>query len=199
MEALVRSFIVSELGKATAMIEAIAGDNELLETVERIAEVCAMSIEQNGKVMFAGNGGSAADAQHLAAELVGKLVYARPAMPAIALTTDTSILTAVGNDFGYHKIFVRQIETLAKPDDIFIGISTSGRSTNVLEALDCARRRKVTTVGLTERDGGSMSEPCDYCAHIPAQETAKIQEGHIMVGQIFCSLVEREIHPEQSI
>ena len=137
MEALVRSFIVSELGKETAMIEAIAGDNELLETVERIAEVCATSIEQNGKVMFAGNGGTAADAQHLAAELVGKLVYARPAMPAIALTTDTSILTAVGNDFGYHKIFVRQIE--------------------------------------------------------------KIQEGHIMVGQISCSLVEREIHPEQSI
>ena len=192
------SFISSELDKSLSLFQALKGDIELAETVEAIGAKGADVIRGGGRILFAGNGGSAADAQHLAAELVGKLVYPRPAMPAIALTTDTSILTAVGNDFGYEEVFARQLEALGREGDMLVAISTSGRSANVVTAIETARRLGIATVGMTGGSGGNMAGLVDFCIRIPSDETAKIQEGHITLGHIFCSLIEQQIHPREA-
>ncbi len=147
-------------------------------------------LEGGGKVLWMGNGGSAADSQHLAAELVGRFSRERRALASIALTTDTSILTAVGNDYGYEKIFARQIDALCQPGDIVIGISTSGNSPNVLEALRLARERAATTVGFTGGDGGAICDAVDYCFIVPSRVTARIQEAHILMGHLLCDWVE---------
>jgi D-sedoheptulose 7-phosphate isomerase len=147
-------------------------------------------LQSGGKVLFFGNGGSAADAQHLAAEFVGRFVRERIGLPAIALTTDSSILTAVGNDYGFEQIFARQIQALARPGDVAVAISTSGNSPNVLEGVKAARKAEAKTIGLSGKDGGVLAEEVDIAITIASKSTARIQECHIAVGHLLCELAE---------
>lgn len=158
----------------------------ILEVGRRMAE----SLRAGGKILAFGNGGSAADAQHLAGELVGRFLRDRPALPALALSTDTSVLTAVGNDLGFEAVFRRQVEAHGRPGDVAIGISTSGRSANVVAALKLARERGLVTVGLTGGGGGSLAGLVDHLIDVPHPETARIQEVHAMVVHLLCQIVE---------
>jgi D-sedoheptulose 7-phosphate isomerase len=194
VESIVINYVRSEIAKSVEVFSAMLSDAQLLETVLRVGQMCARTVRAGGKVMFCGNGGSAADCQHLAAELVGKLVFDRPAMAGLALTVDTSALTAVGNDFGYEHVFSRQVDALGRRGDVLIGISTSGRSANVLRALEAARRNDIRTVAMTGRNRGPLVDLADEWIAVPHAETQKIQEGHIVLGHIFCALVEAEIH-----
>jgi len=166
------------------------------DRIARTAEIIAQGIRQGRKMLLFGNGGSAADAQHLAAEMIGRFGPNRAALPAIALSTDTSVLTAIGNDYGFARIFARQIEALGQQGDTAIGISTSGNSPNVLEALDVARSRGLFTVGLTGETGGQMNDRAEMLFRVPSRQTTRIQEAHIMLGHIICELIDRELFPE---
>lgn len=174
------------------VLEAVARDARLLEVLEKSAQKTSDAMKSGRKLMVAGNGGSAADAQHLVAEFVSRLCEDRPAMRALALTTDSSILTAVGNDYGYELVFSRQIEALGQPGDVFMAISTSGNSPNVLCGLELARKMGIATIGLTGRSGGRMAPLCDWCIRIPSDVTMYIQQAHLSLEHIFCALVERE-------
>lgn len=161
-----------------------------------LAQVADMLIEAfaNGKkVLLCGNGGSAADAQHIAAEFVGRFYFDRPPLPAMALTANTSSLTAIGNDYAFDRVFARQVEALGVPGDVCVGISTSGNSRNVIEALRVARRKGMATVAMTGVNGGLMKEEADYCICIPSASTPRIQEHHILVGHLLCELVEQAL------
>ncbi len=161
--------------------------------IAELGKLMANRLAGGGKILWMGNGGSAADCQHLAAELVGRFSRERPALPSIALTTDTSALTAISNDYGYEKVFARQIEALCQPGDVVVGISTSGNSANVLEGLKAARDRGALTVGLTGSNGGSMGPLVDYCFIVPSRDTARIQEAHILMGHLLCDWTEAEL------
>jgi D-sedoheptulose 7-phosphate isomerase len=189
-----RAFVQREIDKSIELLQQLRNDGTILDRVENIARRCSAAIYSGNKIMFCGNGGSAADSQHLAAELVGKLAKSRPAMAGLALTTDTSALTAIGNDFGYDYVFSRQVEGLGRPGDVLIGISTSGQSKNVVLAMETARRMSIVTVAMTGINRGRMAELADEWLAIPHSETPKIQEGHIMIGHIFCTLVEATIN-----
>jgi D-sedoheptulose 7-phosphate isomerase len=158
-----------------------------------IADTCIAALRKGNKIFFAGNGGSAADAQHLAAELVGKLNFNRPPLAAIALTTDTSIITAIGNDYGFEYIFSRQIEALGKAGDVLIAISTSGNSLNILRAIGVAKKYNITVIGLTGKDGGAMNGKCNILYKADSLNTQIIQEAHIKLGHEFCSTIERKM------
>ncbi len=188
MSNLVREKLLEGLG----VIEAVAHDAALLATLNAAAEATADALKSGRKLMVAGNGGSAADAQHLVAEFVSRLVHDRPPMRAVALTTDSSILTAVGNDYGFDCLFVRQIEALGQPGDVFLGISTSGKSPNVIRALEHCREKGITTIGLTGRSGGKMPSLCDYCLRMPSDVTMYIQQAHLALEHIFCMIVEQK-------
>lgn len=149
-------------------------------------------IKNGGKILLMGNGGSAADSQHIAAEIVGRFKKERKGMPAIALTTDTSILTSVGNDYGYDYIFARQIEALCRPEDLVFGITTSGNSANVVRAIEAAKAIGATTVGLTGGTGGKLLNLCDFNLIMPSNVTARIQEAHIFVGHSLCEILESD-------
>jgi D-sedoheptulose 7-phosphate isomerase len=189
------AFVRDEIAKTAAALAVLAADEGAIAMVGRIADLCVAAIRRGNKVLFAGNGGSAADAQHLAAELVGKLAYDRPGLPAMSLTTDTSILTAVGNDYGYDLVFSRQVDAIGVAGDVLIGISTSGRSRNLVTAFTAARAKGITTIAMTGATGGDMKGLADVCLCIPSSETQKIQEGHIVLGHIFCGLIERQMFP----
>ncbi|MHB1946996.1 MAG: D-sedoheptulose 7-phosphate isomerase [Gammaproteobacteria bacterium] len=188
-----RAFIHNEIKKSLAILQQISLDNSLLSTVENIVTRCVNALRSHNKILFAGNGGSAADSQHLAAELVSRLRYDRPGLAGIALTTDTSALTAIGNDYAFDNLFARQIEALGQPGDVFIGISTSGRSPNILRAFEKARSLGITTIGFTRDEAPLFSERCDYLLNIPATETPKIQECHILMGHVICAMIEEEM------
>jgi D-sedoheptulose 7-phosphate isomerase len=190
--------VLADFRKSRAVLEALAVDRSLAEQVARAAAICADALAAGRKVLFAGNGGSAADAQHLAAELVSRFNYDRPGLAGIALTTDTSALTAIGNDYGYEYVFARQVEAVGRAGDIFVGISTSGRSPNVLRALEAARGAGLRTIGLCGRTGGSMKERCDIALCAPSDATPNIQEAHIVIGHVMCGLIERYIFPRTS-
>ncbi len=177
------------LRRAIATLQAF--QEEGLAQVVRAAELITRSLAAGGKLLVFGNGGSAADAQHLAAELVNRYQLERPALPAVALTTDTSILTSIANDYHYDQVFVRQLKALGRAGDVALGISTSGRSANVLEALAAARERGLSTVGLTGREGGEMASHCDILITVPSRETPRIQEVHAVVIHLLCELVDR--------
>lgn len=187
-------YIQSEIKKTQAVTQQILADHALLEIVEQISHTCVAALRVGHKILFAGNGGSAADSQHLAAELVSRLSYDRPALAAIALTTDTSALTAIGNDYAFEKIFSRQVEALGQKGDVFFGISTSGKSPNILRGLESARARGMKVVGFTGKVAPLMAERCDFLLTIPSSETPKIQEGHILLGHIICALIEESIY-----
>lgn len=156
----------------------------------KITDAITKSLKNGGKVLIAGNGGSAADSQHIAAEIVGRFVKERKAYPAIALTTDSSILTSVGNDYSFDTIFARQVEGLGNKGDIFIGISTSGNSKNIIEAVSKSKEMGLITVGLLGRDGGKLKKLCDYNITFPYEETARVQEHHIMTYHLLCEFIE---------
>jgi D-sedoheptulose 7-phosphate isomerase len=168
----------------------VAESKPILRQIVELIRVC---LQDGGKLLLCGNGGSAADAQHVAAEFVGRFARERSAFPAMALTTDSSILTAVGNDYGFDDIFKRQIEAWAKPGDIVAGISTSGNSSNIIKALSEARAKGAQTIGFTGGNGGELPKYCDLCFIAPAKTTARIQELHIAAWHIICDLVEESL------
>jgi D-sedoheptulose 7-phosphate isomerase len=185
-----KKLVLEKLGNTVATLQKVMADDVLLSEVAEAAAVTGKALLAGRKLMVAGNGGSAADSQHLAAEFVSRLTVDRPAMRAVALTTDTSILTAVGNDYSYDNVFERQIEALGQAGDVFLGISTSGNSKNVLKALHLSRKLGITTIGFSGRDGGKMPPLCDYNVIVPSAITANIQESHLALEHIFCHLVE---------
>ncbi len=167
-------------------------DSDLPEKLETCAEHIEKALTEGHKVLFCGNGGSAADSQHLAAEFVGRFQKERKGLPAIALTVDSSILTAVANDYGYDTVFARQVQALGEAGDVLVGISTSGNSKNVLLAVEEAKAKGITCIGMTGEGGGKMADACDICLAVPAKVTARAQEMHILIGHILCELVDYE-------
>ena len=171
---------------------------DVLQETERLcqqdillfAAACKAAIANGNTVFLMGNGGSACDCQHFAAELVGRFQKERQAMAAVAMTTDTSILTALGNDYGFEAIFARQVEALVKQQDVVVGISTSGNSPNIIRAIEEADKRGAITVGLTGRSGGKLKQVCDICICVPSDVTARIQEAHLLIEHIVCQLIE---------
>lgn len=187
--------ILDYLARSRDTVQAAIDDPEFVAMVGDIVEVTANAIGNGCKLLLAGNGGSAADAQHLAGEMLSRLNYDRAPAAALALTTDTSVLTAIGNDYGYDRLFERQILGLGCPGDVFIAISTSGRSPNILRAIDAAREKRIVTVGFTGRTGGEMPLRCDWCLRAPSDSTPLIQQIHITAGHIICGLVEERLFP----
>lgn len=186
-------YIRAQIADSAATKQAILENKELLNTIANVAKACVEVYRSGKKTLLAGNGGSAADAQHIAAELVGRYGFDRPSIPSLALTTDTSNLTAIGNDYGYDKVFSRQLEGMGQEGDIFIGISTSGNSQNIINAFESAADRGVTTVALVGRDGGKMAAMADYAIIVPSNATPRIQESHILIGHILCDIIEKEL------
>jgi len=177
-------------GEFTLHGEVFSKMERLSSSIESIVELAINSIKSGGKIILFGNGGSAADAQHLAAELVGRYKTSRKGLAAIALTTDTSALTSIGNDFGYQNIFKRQLEALLNKNDLVIGISTSGNSSNVINALKYAKTKHATVIGFSGAQGGEMNKVCDINLVIPSDDTPRIQEMHILVGHTLCHLID---------
>ena len=176
--------------------ECLAAMGELqsqLRSIAEVAEVLVATYRRGGKALFFGNGGSAADAQHLAAEFIGRFAADRRPLPALALSVNPSSLTALANDYGFEEVFARQIRALASPGDVAVALSTSGRSPNVLRGVEAAREQGIVTVGLTGEGGGALKERVDYCICVPSSVTPRIQECHILIGHVLCEIVEREL------
>jgi D-sedoheptulose 7-phosphate isomerase len=178
---------------------AILQSPELLLDIEKAASLILEAYKKGKKTLLAGNGGSAADAQHIAAEFVSRFYLDRPGIPSLALTTDTSVITGIGNDYGYEKIFSRQLQAMGNEGDVFIGITTSGNSPNILEALEECKKGKIITIGLTGASGGKISDKCDLCIKVPSAETPRIQEAHILIGHIICCIVENELFSDYKV
>ncbi len=191
-----QDYVAAMLAESRRVIAAVHDDTALRAAVQRAAQACVASLRAGGKVLFAGNGGSAADAQHMAGEFVSRFMYDRRGLAALALTTDTSILTAIGNDYGYERLFERQVQALGRRGDVLVAYSTSGRSPNILRALEAARGAGVLTVGFTGNRGGAMSALCDILLAVPSAQTPRIQEGHLVLGHVLCGLVERAMFPQ---
>jgi D-sedoheptulose 7-phosphate isomerase len=187
--------ILDYLALSRDTIQAAIDDPTFACVIREIADVTADALGNRRKLLLAGNGGSAADAQHIAGELLSRLNYDRAPAAALALTTDSSVLTAIGNDYGYDRLFERQILGLGAAGDVFIAISTSGRSPNILRAIDAARGKRLVIVGFTGRTGGEMPSRCDLCLHAPSDSTPLIQQIHITAGHIICGLVEERLFP----
>ena len=180
--------ITNYLSDSIELFSTMKSDQELISSITKAASLITKAINSGNKIFIAGNGGSAADAQHIAAEFVGRFEVERDPLPAIALTTDTSAITAISNDYGYNQVFSRQLLGLAKPGDVFIGISTSGNSPNIIEAFDKCKDREVKTIALTSTKDSKMKLITDCRIAVPASRTAKIQEGHITIGHLLCVL-----------
>jgi D-sedoheptulose 7-phosphate isomerase len=190
---------VRELVEASiAVKQQLLQSEDVLSSVAEASEILIHALQKGNKALLFGNGGSAADAQHIAAELVGRFAFDRPALPALALSVNTSCVTAIGNDYGFEQVFSRQLEALARPGDVAIGISTSGNSANVLHALTTAKKMGLHTVALTGRTGGQLRSIADHCICAPSAETPRIQECHNLIGHIISELVEREIFHQES-
>lgn len=185
--------IVDGIHESNQTILAMLESQQLIDSIEQVAKLCIEQLKSGNKLLFAGNGGSAADAQHLAGEMVSRFAFDRPGLPAFALTTDTSVLTAIGNDYGYEKLFARQVQAVGKPGDVLIAISTSGKSPNILAAIDTAKSLGIITIAMTGNQKAKITTVADYCIEIPSSSTPKIQEGHIISGHIICGLIERAI------
>ena len=186
-----KDLVRNQLAQSIRTMQLVHDDEALHATMHAIGKLTAEAMSAGKKLLVCGNGGSAADSQHLVAEFVARLTVDRPALRAIALTTDTSILTAAGNDYGYEHVFSRQVEALALPGDVFLGISTSGNSPNIVRALEAAKKIGVHTIGFTGNTGGKMKPLCDHNIIIPSGVTMNIQESHLALEHIFCMLVER--------
>ncbi len=188
-----KNYIESQIREAQRVMAEMLADDGLLARVEAAAMACIDCVKGGNKILLAGNGGSAADAQHIAGELVSRFAFDRPGLPAIALTTDSSILTAIGNDYGYDRLFARQVQAHGQKGDVLIAYSTSGKSPNILAALEEARRLGLVCIGLSGNRGGPMQALCHHYLDVPSGDTPKIQEGHAVLGHILCGLVERAL------
>lgn len=186
-------FILQQLTDAQQAQQQFIADQVAVQTLQNICQTATQVYRKQKKILIAGNGGSAADAQHFAGELVSRFFFDRPALPAIALTTDTSIMTAIGNDYGYETLFSRQVAAHGQPDDMLIALSTSGNSPNILKALALAREMGLTTVGLTGTGGGKMTTLCDFIIKVPSSVTPRIQEVHELICHTICAYIEQQI------
>jgi len=191
------SIIKTNISRHAAMFELLLSDDEVLINIDRAVSAIINSIKNDGKVLVAGNGGSAADAQHIAGELVGMFYLKRAALPALALSTDTSVITSIANDVSYKSIFSRQIEALGREKDIFIGISTSGNSDNIIQACIECKQRNIRTVILTGATGGKLKNYADIVISIPSNDTPNIQEGHMVIYHIVCELIESSLFKKE--
>jgi D-sedoheptulose 7-phosphate isomerase len=185
--------IKEQIQRSIAVKQTILDNKELLSIIESATHLVLEAYQNNKKTMVAGNGGSAADAQHIAGELVARFYFDRPGLSSMALSTDTSVLTAIGNDYGFERLFSRQVEAHGNEGDVFIGLSTSGNSPNILKALEVCKEKGVKTIGLTGESGGKMAALCNICIKVPSTETPRIQESHILIGHIICYLVEEKL------
>lgn len=188
-----KKYIMNQIAESAATKQKILENDSLVNLLVDVAQVCVNVYKNQKKILIAGNGGSAADAQHFAAELVGRYGFDRPSLPSIALTTDSSNLTAIGNDYGYEYVFSRQVEGLGVEGDLFIGISTSGNSQNVINAFESAKAKGITTVALVGRDGGKMASMADYAIIVPSNATPRIQESHLLIEHMICDIIEKEM------
>lgn len=193
----VKAMFEAEFDKSIKLLTAMSRDAQLHQLMAKAVDHAVAALRGGRKLLFAGNGGSAADAQHWAGELVSRFYYDRPGLPAIALTTDTSILTAIGNDYGYDYVFARQVEALGQEGDVLVAISTSGNSRNVVRAIEAAREKRMMVMGFTGQGGGQMADLCDLCFRVPSGETPRIQEGHEALGHLLCALIEAEMFPRR--
>ncbi|MBZ7950242.1 D-sedoheptulose-7-phosphate isomerase [Campylobacter molothri] len=189
----INSYIKGHFKDSILTKEQILKDENLIKLIKNVSLEVIKAYKNGNKTLIAGNGGSAADAQHIAGEFVSRFYFDRPGIASIALTTDTSILTAIGNDYGYENIFSRQVEAQGVKGDVFIGISTSGNSKNILKALESCKKKEILSIGLTGESGGTMDTMCDYCIKVPSSCTPRIQESHIIIGHIICAIVEEEL------
>jgi D-sedoheptulose 7-phosphate isomerase len=186
-------FIHRQIEDSIKVKKLILEDKVMQKLILEAAAICCRSLKKGNKIIFAGNGGSAADAQHLAGELINRFGFERPGLAAIAITTDTSILTSISNDYGFEKLFARQIEAIGKKGDVLISLSTSGNSANILEGIKEAKKAGIITIGLTGKSGGKMKSLCDLILKVPSGDTPRIQEAHILIGHIICSSVENTL------
>ncbi|HEY2583187.1 MAG TPA: D-sedoheptulose 7-phosphate isomerase [Mucilaginibacter sp.] len=187
------NIVINHITESIAVKTALLNNKFLIDEISHAAAVVTEAYKKGKKTMLAGNGGSAADAQHIAGEFVSRFYFDRPGIPSIALSTDTSIITAIGNDYGYEKLFARQLQAQGIEGDVFIGISTSGNSPNILEALKLCKERRIISIGFTGASGGKMDDLCDICIKVPSNETPRIQEAHILIGHIICCIVEEQL------
>jgi len=185
--------VKEEIAQSIATKQAILDNDEILAKIEKAAQIMTDAYKNGHSALLAGNGGSAADAQHLAGELVNKFYFDRPGIPAHSLSTDTSVMTAIGNDIGYKYLFSRQIQAQGSKGDVFIGISTSGNSENIIEALKMCREKGITSIGLTGNKPCQMDDLADLCIKVPSDCTPRIQESHILIGHIICAIVEENL------
>ncbi|HEG1598033.1 TPA: D-sedoheptulose 7-phosphate isomerase [Campylobacter jejuni] len=187
------SYIKGHFADSILVKEQILKDENLITLIKNASLEVIKAYKNGNKTLLAGNGGSAADAQHIAGEFVSRFYFDRPGIASIVLTTDTSILTAIGNDYGYENLFARQVQAQGVKGDVFIGISTSGNSKNILKALEFCKQKEIISIGLSGASGGAMNELCDYCIKVPSTCTPRIQEAHILIGHIICAIVEEEL------
>ncbi|MBX1885406.1 D-sedoheptulose 7-phosphate isomerase [Campylobacter peloridis] len=187
------SYIKTHFADSIKVKNEILNDDKLLDLIKQASLKIINAYKNNNKTLLAGNGGSAADAQHIAGEFVSRFYFDRPGIASIALSTDTSILTAIGNDYGYENLFARQVQAQGNKGDVFIGISTSGNSKNILKALEICKQKEIFSIGLSGNNGGAMKELCDICINVPSSCTPRIQEAHILIGHIMCAIVEEEL------
>ncbi len=188
----IREMVLTQAEESAAMKNRMIADEALMEKVAEVAGVLCKAYESGHKTLWAGNGGSAADAQHMVGEIVNKFYFDRPGLPALALNTNSSVVTAIGNDYGYDKVFSKQLEGCAEEGDVFIGISTSGNSANLVDVLDICRKKGIVTVALVGERACRM-DAYDYAIHIPSAVTPRVQEGHTLVGHILCSIIEESV------
>jgi len=191
-----KAFIEDEIRTSLDTKQKLFSNDEVMTSIAKVSDVIIAAYKSGKKTILAGNGGSAADAQHIAGEFVSKFYYDRPALPSLSLSTDPSVVTAIGNDYGYEKLFVRQVEAHGQKGDVFIGISTSGKSPNVIAAIQRAKELGLITIALTSERGIEMAKICDYAILAPSTITPKIQECHITIGHAICAAVERALFPK---
>lgn len=192
-----QGFARQQIDASIAVKRALLEDAVLLQSLERAAKAVVQALQAGGKVLLFGNGGSAADAQHIAAELSGRFRLERPGLAAVALTVNTSVLTAVANDYSFDHVYARQVQGLGVPGDVAIGISTSGNSMSVVNALEAAHLKGLVTVGMTGASGGRLTPQADFCLRVPSNETPRIQECHVLIGHILCAYVEEDLFGKQ--
>jgi D-sedoheptulose 7-phosphate isomerase len=188
--------ITESINESIEIKKRILADTRLIEVIRDAATVCTEAFCDGNKVLFCGNGGSAADAQHLAAEFSGRFYYDRPSLPSEALHVNTSYLTAVANDYSFDEVYSRMLEGIGNEGDVLIGISTSGNSKNIIKAMEAAQELGMITIGMTGESGGQMKDLCDFLINVPSQDTPRIQESHIMIGHIICEIVESTLFPK---
>jgi len=198
MKSLIQKLINEQIAESVLVKQAIAQSPETILAIQQAAQKCVAVYQRGNKILIAGNGGSAADAQHMAAELSGRFNFDRPGIPAMALTANSSAITAIANDYGYEKVFSRQVQAFSKHGDLFVGISTSGNSSNILLAVEECQQQGVESIGLTGISGGKMAEVCDVCVRIPSKSTPRVQECHILIVHMLCAAVEEVLFGKQT-